>query len=91
MSEAHKKFFASLRECLVPLGPLRQAFLTWISEFPIGCLLMCVRHVWPELALTPETSKKNKRLSEWPYSGGQTESANRPETSARWLRQVHSR
>jgi hypothetical protein len=28
------------------IGPLRRAFLTWISEFPVGCLSMCIRHVW---------------------------------------------
>jgi hypothetical protein len=49
------------------LGPLRPAFLAWISEFPIDCFSMCVRHVWPKQALNPETSKKNKRLSERPY------------------------
>jgi hypothetical protein len=40
------------------IGPLRRAFLTWISEFPMGCLSMCVRHVWPKLVLNPESSKK---------------------------------
>jgi hypothetical protein len=44
----------------------------WISEFTMGCLSMCMRHVWPKLALNPETSKKNKRLSERPYCHGRT-------------------
>jgi hypothetical protein len=40
------------------IGPLRWAFLTWISEFPTGCLSSPVRHLGPKLALNPETSKK---------------------------------
>jgi hypothetical protein len=40
------------------LGPLRRAFLTWISEFLTGRLSMSVRHLQPKLALNPETSKK---------------------------------
>jgi hypothetical protein len=40
------------------IGPLRRAFLTWISEFPIGRLSISVSHLRPKLALNPETSKK---------------------------------
>jgi hypothetical protein len=39
-------------------GPLRWAFLTWISEFSTGCLSMSAHHVQPELALNAETSKE---------------------------------
>jgi hypothetical protein len=49
------------------LGPLRQALLTWISEFSTGRLSMSVSILRPKLALNPERSKKNKRLSERPY------------------------
>jgi hypothetical protein len=40
------------------IGPLRRAFLTWISEFLTGHLSMSVSHLRPKLALNPETSKK---------------------------------
>jgi hypothetical protein len=40
------------------LGPLRWAFLTWISKFPTGCLSSPVSHLRPKLALNPERSKK---------------------------------
>jgi hypothetical protein len=40
------------------IGPLRQAFLTWISEFLTGRLSMSVSLLRPKLALNPETSKK---------------------------------
>jgi hypothetical protein len=41
-----------------PLGPLRRAFLTWISEFSTGHLSISLRHLQPKLALNTETSKK---------------------------------
>jgi hypothetical protein len=34
-----------------PLGPLKRAFLTWISEFLTGRLSMSVSHLRPKLAL----------------------------------------
>jgi hypothetical protein len=40
------------------IGPLRRAFLTWISEFLTGRFSMPVSHLRPKLALNPETSKK---------------------------------
>jgi hypothetical protein len=43
---------------VLPIGPFRRAFFTWISEFTTGCLLMSVRHVRQKLAFNPETSKK---------------------------------
>jgi hypothetical protein len=36
------------------IGPLRRAFLTWISEFLTGHLSMSVSHLRPKLALNPE-------------------------------------
>jgi hypothetical protein len=46
------------RELSRVLGPLRRAFLTWISEFLTGRLSMSVSHLRPKLASNPETSKK---------------------------------
>jgi hypothetical protein len=40
------------------LGPLRRAFLTWISELPTGRLSMSVSHLSPKLVLNAGTSKK---------------------------------
>jgi hypothetical protein len=48
------------------IGPLRRAFLTWISEFLTGRLSMSVSHLRLKLALNPETSKKNKRCLSGP-------------------------
>jgi hypothetical protein len=44
--------------CVAVLGPLRQAFFTWISEFLTGRLSMSVSLLRKKLALNPETSKK---------------------------------
>jgi hypothetical protein len=61
------------------LGPLRRAFLTWISEFSTGCLSMSAHHVRPKLALNAETSKKNKRCLSAPinHSWGDDKRVNR--------------
>jgi hypothetical protein len=48
-------FGAGLKQTI---GPLRRAFLTWISEFLTSRLSMSVSHLRPKLALNPETSKK---------------------------------
>jgi hypothetical protein len=47
-----------------------RAFLTWISEFLTGRFSMSVSLLRPKLALTPETSKHEKTLSEAPNTVG---------------------
>jgi hypothetical protein len=51
-------YVVSHRAAQKSIGPLRRAFLTWISEFLSGGLSMSGSHLRLKLALNPETSKK---------------------------------